>query len=159
MPYLHLAFLRSALPCAKHLRAVGARTGRALQNCCAHTKGEANEVPVVAEPKACALCQWLSRLRTGPATNGKAIGEPFARGAALVAAHAARGPSVGKPRRNGCDPRAAATRKMRVVPVAVAKMAAPHVAVARDENEPAAGRSGSLSRTHVFTEAGGASCP
>ena len=50
--------------------------------------------------------------------DGKAIGEPFAGGAALVAAHAARGPSVGKWWRNGCDHRAAATRKMRVVPVA-----------------------------------------
>ena len=36
----------SALPCAKLLRAVGARTGRALQHCCAHAKGEANEVPM-----------------------------------------------------------------------------------------------------------------
>ncbi len=53
----------SALPCAKLSPAFGARTGRALQDCCAHAKGEANEVPMVAEPGACALCQWLSRLR------------------------------------------------------------------------------------------------
>ena len=35
----------SALPSAKHSPAFGARTGRALQDCCARDDGEANEGP------------------------------------------------------------------------------------------------------------------
>ena len=47
------------------------------------------------------------------------------------------GVPVGRRWRNGGDPRAAATRKMRVVPVAAAKMAAPHVAGAKVATGPA----------------------
>ena len=36
----------SALPYAKHSSSFGARTGRALQNCCAQAKGKANAVPM-----------------------------------------------------------------------------------------------------------------
>ena len=53
--------------------------------------GEANVAAMVGEPGACALSQWLSRLRSGPATNGKAIASPSAkRGAVLQCAPRAR---------------------------------------------------------------------
>ena len=45
------AFLRGALPCAKLLRAVGARTGRVRQNGFARDEGETLEYPLREEPR------------------------------------------------------------------------------------------------------------
>ena len=56
----------SAWPCAKHCSSFGARTGRALQNCCAQAKGEANALSMVGEPGV--------RFAKGRTTCGSTIG-------------------------------------------------------------------------------------
>ena len=42
----------SAWPCAKQFTNLGARTGRARQNCCAQAKGPANVKPFAGGPRA-----------------------------------------------------------------------------------------------------------
>ena len=80
--------------------------------------------------------------------RGEATGKGLrSRGSATLPA---RGAPVGKWWRNGCNPRAAATRKIRVVPVKAAKMAAPHAVAtscARSRCGAIGGRRGSDAST------------
>ena len=59
----------SAQPCAKHSPAFGARTGRALQNCCARSKGEANAAPLARSLRGGARsCAAIGASRAGAPT-------------------------------------------------------------------------------------------
>ena len=122
------ASLRSALPCAKRLRAVGARTGRARQNGlragrwqgeCFSIGVEPSGRDVLGQRASCPLRQRRdrTRLRIGGSRAGGRAGARPSRWSQQVATLPAREVPVGKWWRNGCEPRAAATRKMRIVPV------------------------------------------
>ncbi len=84
------AFLRSDSPCAKHLRAVGARTGRALQNGFARDEGD----PVAGEARGWCLAAAQER---GPPGRARPPDAPAPASVALakedtaaIAAEAAR---------------------------------------------------------------------
>ena len=89
-PFLEALCLMRSIP-QPLVRARGAH----CKTACAQAKGNTNGIPMVVEPGACTLhhwlsrlrfhaCQWPSRLRPGPATNGKAIASPSAKREAVL---------------------------------------------------------------------------